>query len=217
MSIICLEGPSAVGKTTISQELASQGAYVVPEVNALFTRPKEDTPTWYVERQVERWQIARQESHRHPLVVLDGDPFQPLWYNWAYRFVGWQDLDALEGFYRPYLVRRELNFPDRYFLLKASIENLRLRKAGDLTRQRRRFETHLQFIAPQRRYFLTMQSLAPERVTVLDAQSVADSVHRIKTMAVNLSAEKRPVDIFDMLVQWLRTHSAAEFPSIGTA
>ncbi len=36
-SVICLEGPSAVGKSAVARHLEQQfGAYVVPEVNVLF-------------------------------------------------------------------------------------------------------------------------------------------------------------------------------------
>src|SRR5215204_5437527 len=101
MSIICFEGASAVGKTTTAKALKDDGAFVVPEVNQLFNRPENEAFEWYFERQVERWRIAEQQSKIYDLVILDGDPFQPLWYNWAYDFVGWQKLDFMEQFYRP--------------------------------------------------------------------------------------------------------------------
>ncbi|HEY8560173.1 MAG TPA: AAA family ATPase [Pyrinomonadaceae bacterium] len=79
MPIICFEGASAVGKTTTSNALRDErGARVVPEVNQLFARPENEPAEWYFERQVERWRIARERSRRGALVVLDGDPFQPL-------------------------------------------------------------------------------------------------------------------------------------------
>lgn len=59
MSLICLEGASAVGKTTTSNEIAKRtNTYIIPEVNLLFERPNEESKTWYLERQVERWMIA---------------------------------------------------------------------------------------------------------------------------------------------------------------
>ncbi len=77
--IICLEGPSAVGKTTTCLALAEQmDAYIIPEVNALFTRPAEASPNWYLECQAARWEIAQRQQEQNALVVLDGDLFQPL-------------------------------------------------------------------------------------------------------------------------------------------
>ena len=59
MSIICLEGASAVGKTTTSIAIAKKtNTYIIPEVNLLFERPTKETKTWYLERQVGRWQIS---------------------------------------------------------------------------------------------------------------------------------------------------------------
>ncbi|HEY9650862.1 MAG TPA: AAA family ATPase, partial [Coleofasciculaceae cyanobacterium] len=96
MPLICLEGASAVGKTTTSKALAERyGAYIVPEVNQLFQPPTPEPIYWYFERQVERWTLAQSQLKNHDLVVLDGDPFQPLWYNWAFDFVDCQPLSVL--------------------------------------------------------------------------------------------------------------------------
>ena len=41
MGIIAFEGASAVGKSTTCRELEKNyGAYIIPEVNSLFERPK---------------------------------------------------------------------------------------------------------------------------------------------------------------------------------
>jgi deoxyadenosine/deoxycytidine kinase len=53
MTLICLEGPSAVGKTTTSKALADHyAAYIIPEVNQLFERPTPEPTYWYFERQL---------------------------------------------------------------------------------------------------------------------------------------------------------------------
>jgi hypothetical protein len=210
MPILCFEGPSAVGKTTTAAELAAQGgAHVIPEVNLLFERPVDEPPAWYFERQADRWALAADAARRYPLVILDGDPFQPLWYNWSYDFAGWQDLGFMEAFYRPRLVRGEIGFPDRYILFGASAPALRARKEGDRTRRRGGFEAHLRFIAPQRRYFEAMQAFSPGRVSFLDAQSVEGNVHTIRREAEHAQHEPQPVALFDALVGWLRKHPAA--------
>lgn len=87
MPIICLEGASAVGKTVLSTYLSENfGAFVIPEVNLLFEKKKTEQKFWYIDKQVERWKMANEAAKNHEIVVLDGDPFQPLWYNWAYNF-----------------------------------------------------------------------------------------------------------------------------------
>lgn len=59
MGIIAFEGASAVGKSSTCRELENNyGAFIIPEVNFLFERPKNEHRTWYFEKQVERWNIA---------------------------------------------------------------------------------------------------------------------------------------------------------------
>jgi hypothetical protein len=201
MPIVCLEGPSAVGKTTAASALAAAGAYVVPEVNELFSRPAGEAPEWYLERQVERWTMA---ARAPGLAILDGDPFQPLWYNWSYGFDGWQSLDELAAFYRPRILRGDINFPDLYVILGAPAGVLRARKEGDATRRRHGFDAHLRFIEPQRRYFAAMQSFAPARVRFADALPVAETVQLVSAAAREAVREERPAELFDRMVGWLR-------------
>jgi hypothetical protein len=205
MMILCFEGPSAVGKSSTASALAAEGAYVVPEVNALFERPNNESTEWYFERQVDRWQLATKQAEHYQLVVLDGDPFQPLWYNWAYDFIAWQDLKFIETFYRPRLVQGEIGFPDRYIVFGAGVGTLQERKDADGTKRRRKFETHLEFIGPQRRYFETMQRFSPERVRFLESQgTIEESMRAVMAMTDGDGGEEQPIELFNNLVQWLR-------------
>ncbi len=211
MSIICFEGPSAVGKTTTSTALeASTGAYVVPEVNQLFSRPKDEPPEWYFERQLDRWSITVEQSKIHQLVILDGDPFQPLWYNWAYNFIGWQELGFLERFYKPRIQTGEIGFPDLYIILSASEEELRQRRAGDVIRRRRGFATHLKLIEPQRRYFEVMKCNAPNRVQFLQAERIEKTVKFVRSIDRDLieKNENYSTDLLDAMIYWLRANEA---------
>jgi deoxyadenosine/deoxycytidine kinase len=76
--VICLEGPSAVGKITVAGELSKQfGVKIVPEINQLFQRSDVESRTWYFEKQVERRNLAQAPAAGATFNVLDGDPFQP--------------------------------------------------------------------------------------------------------------------------------------------
>lgn len=211
MPIICFEGASAVGKTTTSIALRKQhGARPVPEVNQLFSRPENEPVEWYFERQVERWQSARRHASSGALVVLDGDPFQPLWYNWAYDFAGRQKLDFMERFYRSAMRDDLLDFPRRYFIFGTSETELRKRRAGDTARRRRHFETHLRMIAPMRRYFEAMQLFSPGRVLFLEAETIASNVEFIAGNSSDSSLSKPPDSEFllDKMISWLRENKA---------
>jgi hypothetical protein len=211
MPIICFEGASAVGKTTTANRFKTIcGAFVVPEVNLLFVRPRNESPEWYFERQVERWQIAQEQSKSYRLVILDGDPFQPFWYCWAYNFVGWQSLDFMERFYQSKIQNKTLDFPDRYFIFSIMEAELIKRKESDVTRRRRAFETHMRMIEPQRRYFQAMQSFSLNKVRFVKAETVEGNVEVIQKNVSNLanSGEGEAKILFSKMVGWLQQNEA---------
>lgn len=208
--IICLEGPSAVGKTTTCSALAERmDAYTVPEVNALFARPAQAPADWYLERQVERWEIAQKHSAHNRLVVLDGDVFQPLWYNWSFGFAEYQSLEALSVFYRPRIEAGLIGFPDHCVHLFIGENELRLRKEADQTRSRRGFDSHLWLLQTQPRYFEMLSGLLPGRVHSVEANSVETNLRRIfECSAALVPAAMTSLEIFDNIVEWLQTNEA---------
>lgn len=208
--IVCLEGASAVGKTTACRALQERlGAVIIPEVNVLYERPTPEPADWYLERQADRWGKARQAAETNIAAVLDGDPFQPLWYNWSFDFQQRQGLDHLKRFFRPLVAEGILSFPDRYYLLVISESKLRRRKEADTTRSRRNFESHLRLRDTQRRYFDAMASLSPDRVRVIEAETVQGTFDQI-AQDVFTPADDAPktLDLFDELVEWLGNNKA---------
>ena len=206
MSIACFEGPSAVGKTTTARALqTSHGIEVIPDVAGLFERASDEPAFWYFERQVERWQLAQRCSVD---VVLDTDPFQPLWYNWAYDFDDWQSLEVLRTFYRPRIARKEIAFPDLYVLFTANIEALHQRKLSDPARTRRNFERHLRFIEPQKRYFAAMEEFAPGLVLIASSELIDQNVAAVARALHSPKTRPDSLALFDALIDWLGRHSA---------
>ena len=201
--IVCLEGPSAVGKTTTCRALEDQlGAFVVPEVNALFERPHAASDDWYLERQVDRHLMAEKALKSHPFAVLDGDVFQPFWYNWSFGFQGWQSLESLNRFYRPLIVQGSLRFPDAYFHLVVGEEELRRRKEADTSRSRRGFDNHLCLMDTQPSYFAAMTECAPGLVHTVQAVSILENVRTIE-MEIRKEIIVDHLSLFDYLVSWL--------------
>jgi hypothetical protein len=207
VTIICLEGASAAGKTTLSHEIAVRtGAAVIAEVWALFGRPSPEPPLWYLEKQVERWRFALKSAEKHGLAILDGDPFQPLWYGWAYGFIEPHTLSTVTSFYRNAITAGSLAFPDRYILLAVGESELMARRQGDASRSRRNFAKHVSLLRHQPRYFATMNTICPELAYVLDAVAPATTLAEIVISVIR--SERNAVDplrLLEYLADWLET------------
>jgi deoxyadenosine/deoxycytidine kinase len=207
MTIICLEGASSIGKTTTCRQLTEQvNTYVVPEVNFLFQRPNPEPENWYLDRQVERWTIAQEKQKSYDIVLLDGDMFQPIWYNWIYKDQLPQSLPFLKTFYINKMKQGRIGFPDAYIHLSIHTQELRKRKENDLTRKRGNFEKHLRLIEPLQQYFHTMNTLSPNLVHFVDAVSVGKNIKHILDICSSLKNNRQddnPVALLEDLVSWL--------------
>ena len=214
MTIISIEGASAAGKTTTSAALAAKTVgFHIPEVAMSWEKPQREYPEWFFERQADRWNIAT-EKEKEGLAVIDIDLFQPFWYNWSFGFTLFdgQSLDFVANFYRPLIEQRQLGFPDRYFILHTDEEQLRTRKAGDATRMRRGFEMNLTFIEPQKRYFEALNAFMPGLVTFVRSNRIEENVRIIENKLSGMHNDHRySLELFDEIVNWLRTNPAAKF------
>jgi hypothetical protein len=211
-TVICLEGLSAVGKTTLAETLAREcGAAVVPEIDASGAPPPGNSAAWFVERHAEQWCHARELAARAPFAVLDGDPFKGLWYNWVYAAGGWESVDTVAPLYRAQVVSGALAFPDLYVALTAWEEELRRRRAGDTSRSRRNFEKHVLLVRPLLRYFGALAGGHPMRVVIVET-----SLRGVAVGVVNDALKLLAPDgldslrLLDNIVGWLRSHSPSD-------
>lgn len=206
MSIICLEGASAVGKTTTSNQIArTTNTYIVPEVNHLFKRPERETKTWYLERQVERLQIAEEKHIEYDLVIIDGDIFQPLSYNWCFDFkIFNQSLDFIYEFYLKEINAGRIKFPDKYFYLYTNKSNLRYRKENDKTRRRGNFEKHLEIFELHQRYYEALNKFAPQFVHLMEAKNVEENTRVIIDDLPQSSVCRNSEELLNSITNWLK-------------
>ena len=213
MPIICFEGASAVGKTSLSKYLSENfNAYVIPEVNLLFQRPTNESKFWYFEKQVERWELAVEASKNYQIVILDGDPFQPLWYNWAYNFDVLQPLETIADFYREKLADAKIAFPDKYFILTVNNDDLRKRKISDASRTRKNFERHLRFIKPQLAFFDFIKSINNDLVEFIENREIEITAAKvINSIPLQHSNQDSSLALFDDAKIWLTETQAADF------
>jgi thymidylate kinase len=205
---IALEGASAAGKSTLARGLAARmGARVIPEVVALFERPVDEPDTWYLERQLDRWRMGIEAARTDTTAILDGDPFQPLWYGWTYGFMAPGQARTI-GFYRAAIAEGRIAFPDRYILLRVSERALHDRKAGDPTRRRRNFVKHLGLTRSQPRYFDVVAQEFPGLVHWLDADRSASAV--VDAAAALIECDPIKIDstrLLDRIAAWISTTS----------
>lgn len=213
MPIICFEGASAVGKTSLSKYLSENfNAFVIPEVNLLFQRTPDEPEFWYFEKQVERWGLAVKASKNCQIVILDGGPFQPLWYNWAYNFDVLQPLETIADIYREKLADGKIAFPDRYFILTVNNDDLRKRKTNDASRTRKNFERHLQFIKPQLAFFDLIKSINNDLVEFIENREIEMTAAKvINSFPLQHSNQDSSLELFDAAKIWLTETQAADF------
>ena len=147
---ICFEGPSGIGKTTMCNLLLDQFT-IIPEVNLLFKRIGDEPKFWYYDRQVDRYQIHEKSNKKS---ILDGDIFQPIWYNWVCNYPSnFASKEEVHRFYKTNLLEGKIAFPDLYIIFYCDEMELRSRKENDKTRKRRNFEKHLKIIDPLKEYW----------------------------------------------------------------
>ena len=210
--VVCLEGPSAVGKSTLAAALAREcGAAVVPELDASGAPAVGSSAAWFVERHAAQWRLARGLAAAAPFAVLDGDPFKGLWYNWVYAGEGWEGVEAVAPLYRAQIETGGLAFPDLYVALTASEAELRRRRAGDVTRSRRNFEKHLQLAGPLLRYFGELRRAAPARVALIETRGREGLVGRVAEALERIPhGPPDSVKLLDHMAGWLSSRSGCE-------
>lgn len=194
MTIVCLEGASAIGKTTSSNFMVEEYGYVrIPEINELFERPENELSDWYLNMQVSRWELAKEISESGKVAILDGDHLQPIWYNWILEDIGLQPVSEVLAFYSKAFFNGSLGFPDVYVILSLGVDDLRLRKERDTTRSRRNFETHLRLIEPQREYFESLKARGLEAVQFFESSSPEEVANLCWSICHNLKDSKHKV------------------------
>ncbi len=201
--IICFEGPSGVGKTTLCN-LLSEDYNIVPEVNLLFERPENEPAFWYHERQVDRYKLCEKSDK---VSILDGDVFQPIWYNWVCDYPSiFLSKEETHKFYKKRLLEGQIRFPDLYIIFHVEEEQLWIRKERDKTRQRRNFEKHLSIIEPLKEYYRFLDQDTDLEMLFIHYADLEKT--RKKVLSAIKNVQKKDIDalsIFRQIEEWIQT------------
>lgn len=199
--VICFEGPSGIGKTTLSN-LLSESYTVVPEVNLLFERKENEPKYWYYEKQIERFHLCKKSSKDS---ILDGDIFQPIWYNWVCNYPPkFVQKEETHAFYIQKIREGKLKFPDVYIIFDVGEDELRARKERDKTRQRRNFEKHLTIIEPLKSYYRFLEKETPVEMRFIHYDTVENTKRKVlNTLDKIKNNNIDDLSVFNQIERWI--------------
>ena len=155
--IAVVTGPSAAGKTTWCRERFPK--------NTVCEGTAEAGEPW-PEFASRRWSEALRLERERGLAVCDDDPLK-LHYGWSLTRIGemsqreWHD--EVES-HRAEVAAGRLGFADVILVSTVAGEELRRRRAADVTRRRRNFELHFRLVEPLREWYRAVEQAGASHV-----------------------------------------------------
>ena len=213
--IISFEGVVATGKTTVSEYLAAKyGAIRIAEVNEMFApRPIPEPAMWYFDREIERWELACEQDGTDRLIILDGDPYMPVWFNWIYPELPFQPWWEVLEFFETRL--DQVGIPGYYvYLHTTASERYRREHKRETARGHdeeqfiAKFERYATMLGPQMAYFNALGQRFPGLVYSQEAAELE------ATALCSLDRHPTAVDtaqVFSFMRSWLGSHNPDDF------
>lgn len=109
------------------------------------------------------------------------------------------------------MINREIGFPDQYFYLYTSDEELRKRKESDGTKKRRNFEKHLHISKAFQRYYENLNTVTDGYCKLIEAKSIkSNELEIVKSLNSLKVCEERRFDVsrLDAITKWLKENRA---------
>jgi hypothetical protein len=176
--IIVIEGPSAVGKTSLLHTFPSSQvvgeeweALGIPRGSGPENPQSKEAQTFWISLQIRRWQKLLEIEASSGNTYADTDPVK-LYYNFALARSGHMEREIFEeGFAQTEQAFAQglLGFADHVIVLSAPPDVLRQRKNGDSTRRRSNFGLHARLGSLIEEYYTVIEHLRPGTVHFLDA------------------------------------------------
>lgn len=205
--LIVVEGPSAVGKTTLldrvraERVVGEEALRVPPGMGAMGAIP------YAVESSARRWHRLLEAEARYGRAYADGDPLK-LYYDYARVAVGDLDRAVYDAGWRSIAQAMDecrVGFADRVVYLFASPQTLAHRKASDATRRRGKFTLHVRLIPAMRAYYAVLERLRPGTVRWLDAEDDprSETVSELEGSTLDLRRDRYDVSTLGRLKEEL--------------
>ena len=200
--IIVVEGPSGAGKTTWCRTHAGAKALLeaLPDHSTVPTEPKAAASFW-VERNVARWQDVLEREARDGLVIVDTDPFK-LHYVWTLFRTGqiseieWtMQRDAA----RDAFAAGRYSLADAFLVSDVDDATLRSRRDADTTRTRHSFERHVALRDALLRWYGAIDRLEAGRVVF----GLPDGGITPELLAKGKRSTRSGAELFDQLMRAL--------------
>jgi hypothetical protein len=179
--------------------------------------------SWYLARQLDRWQLAEKAKGNGVNVVLDGDILQPLWFSACFWREHSGDINETANFFERAMEDNKLALPDKYVCLTVDEETRAKREYERCIKAERpldevvaKIERYAALGLFLPKYFSALNEMFPGLVCIIEASEPAGFVaSMIKDH--RRSSQYSPREVVGFASSWCRQYKAKAERQAGYA
>lgn len=210
MISIDIDGPSAVGKTTLIHQLYREipNASFVDELLMQKSNPYSQWKTsedflkkqlWFFENTLRRY-ITTSDSKHSNVQINDIGIIDVIIHTAIFPIVNKLPWDIFTQFKNSIMNNyQDIGLANIVLYLYASEQVLRQRKSNDVLRARNAFESNIQLYPLQKKFYFVLANTYPNQVFCLDTDSNSTSLIKEILGFLNQSASAPPLHLYDLL------------------
>lgn len=210
MISIDIDGPSAVGKTTLIHQLYREipNASFVDELLMQKSNPYSQWKTsedflkkqlWFFENTLRRY-ITTSDSKHSDVQINDIGIIDVIIHTAIFPIVNKLPWDIFIQFKNSIMNNyQDIGLANIVLYLYASEQVLRQRKSNDVLRARNAFESNIQLYPLQKKFYFVLANTYPNQVFCLDTDSNSTSLIKEILGFLNQNASAPPLHLYDLL------------------
>ncbi|MCI8831906.1 MAG: hypothetical protein HFG43_13165 [Lachnospiraceae bacterium] len=210
MISIDIDGPSAVGKTTLIHQLYREipNASFVDELLMQKSNPYSQWKTsedflkkqlWFFENTLRRY-ITTSDSKHSNVQINDIGIIDVIIHTAIFPIVNKLPWDIFTQFKNSIMNNyQDIGLANIVLYLYASEQVLRQRKSNDVLRARNAFESNIQLYPLQKKFYFVLANTYPNQVFCLDTDSNSTSLIKEILGFLNQNASAPPLHLYDLL------------------